>query len=119
MAQVLLTDRAKEDIREIYYYSIEEFGVSVADKYIDRLEYSLSILSEQPDLLLKKPSISPHYQLFQSGSHWLICEKQEDIVYVVTVKHTSINIIEKLTELKPMLQKEIEFIKRQFPPSRE
>lgn len=114
MVQVFLTDRAKEDIREIYNYSIEEFGVNVAEKYIDKIEFNLSVLSEQPDLLLNKPNISPHYQLYQSGSHWLICEKQEDTIYVLTIKHTSLNVIEKLTELKPMLQKEIEMIKRRF-----
>lgn len=119
MAKVILTDRAKEDIHSIYNYSVEKFGITVADKYIDGLEYSLSILSEQPDLLLNKPNISPHYQLYQSGSHWLICEKQEDTIYVLTLKHTSLNIIEKLTELKPMLQKEIEIVKRRFPRKRE
>lgn len=119
MAKVILTDRAKEDIHSIYNYSVEKFGISVADKYIDSLEYSLSILSEQPDLLLNKPNISHHYQLYQSGSHWLICEKQGDITYVLTLKHTSLNVIEKLTELMPMLQKEIEVVKRRFPPARE
>lgn len=119
MAKVILTDRTKEDIHFIYRYSVEKFGLNVANKYIDKLEYSLSILSEQPDLLLKKPNISPHYQLYQSGSHWLICERQGDIIYVVTIKHTSLNIINKLTELKPILQKEIELIKRRFPPARE
>ncbi|PWL30683.1 type II toxin-antitoxin system RelE/ParE family toxin [uncultured Roseivirga sp.] len=117
MAQVFLTDRAKEDIREIYSYSIEEFGVNVAEKYIDKIEFSLSVLSEQPDLLLNKPSISPHFQLYQTGNHWLICEKQRETIYVVTIKHTSLHLIERLRELRPMLQKEIELIKRKFPPT--
>ena len=115
MVKVFLTDRAKEDIHSIYRYSINKFGVNVAEKYIDKLEFSLSILYEQPHLLLKKPTISPHYQLYQVGSHWLVCERQDDIIYVVTIQHTSLNIIEKLTELMPMLQKEIELIKRKFP----
>lgn len=119
MAKVILTNRAKEDIHSIYRFSIEKFGTDVANKYLDKLEFGLSILKEQPDLLLDKPNISPHYKLFQTGSHWLICERQGDIIYVLTIKHTSLNILERLNELKPMLQKEIEYIKRSFPPIQE
>lgn len=80
MARVILTERAKTDLKSVYEFSIKEFGIRTADKYLENIQTSLEILQEQPNLLLKKPSISKHFSLYQSGKHWLVCEKQKDFI---------------------------------------
>ncbi|MBA2919559.1 hypothetical protein GON01_10900 [Sphingomonas sp. MAH-20] len=48
MTQLTILPDAREDLRAIDHYSIEEFGPSVADDYVNRIERALDRLFDCP-----------------------------------------------------------------------
>ena len=45
-----LTRQAQSDIKEIYLYTVEYFGEGQAREYLDGLEYSFDLLTDNPNL---------------------------------------------------------------------
>ncbi|WP_339694939.1 type II toxin-antitoxin system RelE/ParE family toxin [uncultured Roseivirga sp.] len=110
MAQIHLTDRALLDIEEIYEYSIEKWGEKTAERYLDQIQDSLLTLEENPQLLLQKPEISNRFKLYQTGAHWLICDVVDNDIFVLTIKHLSLNLLDRLKTLEPTLEEEVNFL---------
>ena len=106
MAHTYLTDRAFLDIEEIYAYSVEHWGEKTAERYLSQLEEALKLLEESPKLLLQKPEISERFKLYQTGSHWLICDVVGDDIYILTIKHLSMNLLQRLKAMEPTLEEE-------------
>ncbi|MCH7624277.1 MAG: type II toxin-antitoxin system RelE/ParE family toxin [Nitrospinae bacterium] len=44
-----LTRQAKSDIKTIYRYTVEYFGEGQAQEYLDGLEYSFDLLTDNPN----------------------------------------------------------------------
>ena len=107
MIKVLITERAKSDISAIYQYSFDQFGLNTAEEYLNKIEFGISLLSQQSELLLYKPNISESFKLFKVGVHWLVCDRVGDTIYILTLKHTSMNLIERLNDLRPTLKREL------------
>ena len=45
-----LTRQAKSDIKAIYRYTVEYFGEGQAQEYLDGLEYSFDLLTDNPNI---------------------------------------------------------------------
>lgn len=109
-----LTKRALQDIQDIYNYSVSKWGNKVADEYLDKMEETLSLLESYPNLLATKPQISKHFLTYQSGSHWLVCDKTDQDVFALTVQHVSMSLFESLSEHEPTLKDEMEILHREI-----
>ncbi|MCF8361908.1 MAG: type II toxin-antitoxin system RelE/ParE family toxin [Prolixibacteraceae bacterium] len=48
MADYKLSNAAKDDLIRIYYYGVEKFGITQADKYFDSFFKYFDIISQQP-----------------------------------------------------------------------
>lgn len=115
MAEIYLTDRAMDDLQQIYHYSTEQFGVRVADQYLDDIQRVFQLLEEQPDLLNSRPQFSPYFQFFPARKHWLVCSKTEnDFIFILTIPLAQNNLIERLIELEPTLADEAEALHRRL-----
>lgn len=110
MVDIHLTDRALLDIEEIYEYSIKKWGEKTAERYLDQIQDSLLLLEENPKLLLLKPEISNRFKLYQTGSHCLICDVLDNDIYVITIKHLSLNLLDRLKTLEPTLKEEVHLL---------
>lgn len=108
MAQIKLTRRANRDLVAIYEYSIEQWGERVADEYIHGLQNSLFLLQDNPKLLTYNHHISSRFRCFRHQKHWLICEILGDIIIVLTVLNTAMNVLENLKKYEPSLEQEAE-----------
>ena len=108
--QILLTDRALQDLRNIESYSIERWGRATADKYIDQVESALSRIAETPELLRDEPDFADSLKFHRVHNHVLICDVQGETVYVVAVLHTSMDVPGRLAKLKPQLLLEVSLL---------
>jgi len=109
-----LTQRALHDIQDIYDYSVSKWGNKVAEEYLDKMEETLSLLKSYTNLLTTKPQISEHFLAYQSGSHWLVCDMTDHDVFVLTVQHVSMDLLENIKELEPTLEKEMEILHQEI-----
>jgi toxin ParE1/3/4 len=110
MVKVKLTYRAMLDLNKIHEYSVQAFGQKTAEKYLDDIETALSLIKEQPKLLVLKKGASKFFQFYPVRNHYLICTRVKDVVIVLTIKHCQMDLPERLNELEPSLQQEAELL---------
>lgn len=106
MPEIHLTHRALDDIQDIHNYSVKKWGKSVADKYLNEIQGTLILLQENPGLLRTTSQISSRFKAYPIKKHWLICDVIDSDIYILTIRHVSMNLLERLKKLSPSLEHE-------------
>ncbi len=114
MTRLFLTRRALKDFAAIEAYSIENWGRRVADEYIAKFETAFELIRLSPDLLHAKREFSGRLLFYRVGKHWLVCDVIDNDVFVLTVKHGSMDLPRRLEELEPQLIQEVELMYRRI-----
>lgn len=109
--RVVFTQRALSDLRAIEQFSVKEWGRKTADKYLDDLEAALDRLRENPDILRLEPDFAPGLHFYRIKKHFLVCDYQDDLVIVLTIVHTSMDLPVRLLELEPRLAIESQLLR--------
>ena len=110
MSKFYLTSRALDDLQEIYDFSVEEWGEEVALRYMKSFEDAFSVLKENKGLLKVNSNISSKFRAYFVKKHCVICDIVEDTIFVLTIRHTSINLLERLKDLTPSLEEEVKIL---------
>lgn len=106
MKKLLLTDRALDDLQDIYEYSVDLWGEKIALRYLQALEECFSLLQSNTGLLKINKKISSRFIAYPIQKHILICDIINDAICILTVRHSSMNLMERLKELQPTLDEE-------------
>ena len=114
MKNVKLTERSLDDIDEIEKYSINKWGNQVADKYLDDIESALNLIQENTGLLQDFDEFSGKLKHYRIKNHFLICTETKETIFVLTIKHMSMDIVALLNKLEPTLATEIEYLSRKM-----
>ena len=110
MAIIKLTHRAMSDLLEIREYSIQTFGNKTADQYLSDIENALSLLQEHPELAKTKQNFSDYFYFYRVRKHTFVCSIIKKVVIILTIKHTQMDLQERLGNLEPTLLKEAEIL---------
>lgn len=86
----------------------------MAEEYLDHLEEALRRLRHNPALLRVKPEFSRHFRFFRVSRHYLVCSLVEANIYLVAVKHGSLDLANRLAELEPTLLVETDLLHKTF-----
>lgn len=108
--ELLLTDRALSDLRDIERYSIENWGRNTADKYLADIELALQRVSENPELLREQADFPAALRFYRVNRHWLACDVRPEVIVVLTVIHGSMDLPSRLAALEPTLPAEAELL---------
>jgi toxin ParE1/3/4 len=110
--KVFLTDRAIRDLLEIETYSTEKWGKATAQRYLYAFDNFFELVETQPGILLPIQDIEN--LLFHCvEKHVVVCVKWNDDVLVLTVVHSSRELITQVDRILPTLKSEVElFMKR-------
>lgn len=114
MPNLIVTDRALLDFVDIRNYSVEEWGQTTAEKYLDDLEAALQRLSEAPTLLRQESQVAGHLYFYRVRQHFLVCDIMDDSIYLLTVLHCSMDLPGRLTKLQPTLSEEVKLLHRKL-----
>lgn len=114
MVYLGLSRRAARDIEQIRRYSIGRWGQRTAEEYLDTIEEALDRLRENPNLLRTKPEFSTHLRFYRVQRHYLVCSAIAQNIYVLAVKHGSLDLPGRLAELEPRLLEEADLLHRTF-----
>lgn len=97
MADYVLTQKADQDITEIYRFSYEQFSVARADAYLQALEERFVMLAEQPLLGQKIDHIRAGYFRYHHARHSIFYTlRAEGVILIVRVLHSSMDIEQHL-----------------------
>jgi len=91
MADYELSNRADEDLSEVYVFSHRRFGESHADAYLQALEERFLMLAEQPHLGRRIDHIHKGYFRFEYASHSIFYKLKKNGIFVVRVLHQSMD----------------------------
>ncbi len=114
MANIKLADTAMSDLQEIFDYSLNKWGELAADRYLERFDHSLNIIKSNPSILKINHNISSRFRVYFVEKHCLICEIVGDTVFVLTIRHTSMNLLERLKRLEPTLEEEVKSLSKKL-----
>ena len=87
MRQLTILPDARDDLRAIEQYSIHEFGRTVADEYLNRIERALDRLLDYPESGPIYPGIRPPVRYLGVGSHHLFYDFDGQQITVSRVLH--------------------------------
>lgn len=107
---LLLTERAINDLRAIESFSVERWGETVADRYLDDIEASLSRCSQNPGLLVSRSELSPRLKFYVVNKHLLVCDVTDECIVVLTIAHSSPDLLTRLEDLEPTLKAEVQLL---------
>jgi plasmid stabilization system protein ParE len=117
-ATLLITQRALGDIAEIETYSVAKWGKPTAAQYIADISAALVRLQENPNLLRPEEEFHPLLSFFRVNKHLLVCDRQPNAIFLLTVIHASRDIPTRLAELQPTLAAEAELLHEQLARSK-
>ena len=100
------------DLAEIERYSVGEWGRKTADKYLDDIQSALDRLKEDPHVLRLEPDLSPGLYFYRVRKHFLVCDYTGEMIIVLTVIHTTMDIPARLAELEPRLESEVRLLRQ-------
>ena len=114
MLHLELTRCALLDIADIEAFTIEKWGEKVAKDYLDSIEQGLNRLRENPGLLRSDLPVSDSLCFYRVRQHYLVCALFDEAIYVLTIKHTAMDLPQRLAELEPQLSTEADMLYQAF-----
>ena len=88
MPNFIFTDRAEADLADIIDFTLENWGVEKAHKYIDGLEELVQMIADNPDIGINLENLIEGVFCFPYESHLLYYLKQTtDRVAIIRVLH--------------------------------
>lgn len=90
------TGKAEHDLEGTIDYTVQQWGASQADTYLDGLETRAQLLADNPDLGTKRDALSEELLSFPYESHILYYTKQPHGITIVRVLHQNMDSLKHL-----------------------
>ena len=86
-AEYRLSPRAREDIEAVWLYSLQEWGLAQAERYIDDLTSAFELLTARPKAGTSCENIRPGYRKYPVIRHVVYYRETNYGIEVVRVLH--------------------------------
>jgi len=90
------TNKAERDLGGIIDYTVQEWGVSQANTYLDGPESRAQLLAENPDLGMAREILSEGLLSFPYESHILYYKKHARGIVIVRILHQQMDPVKHL-----------------------
>lgn len=77
-------------------YTVDKWGVTQAEKYLEELEQSFRLLAENPDLCRERDEFTPTVRIYHSGRHLIVYLEKEDHILIVRVLYDNMDLVRHL-----------------------
>lgn len=88
--------KARADLEEIWLYTVDQWGLMQAEKYLEELEQSFRLLTENPWICLERDEFTPPARIYHYGRHLIVYLEKEDYILIVRVLHDNMDIVRHL-----------------------
>ncbi len=72
MKELVLSDRARSELVDIYLYTLDTFGLDQADSYAEQIQSALKLIRRFPELGRPKDHLRPGLRLYSVGRHQIL-----------------------------------------------
>lgn len=87
MAKYRLTNDAKQDLINIRYYTVAQWGDEQSKKYLLELQQTILLLTESPNIGKKRPDVLTDTLSFPHGSHVIYYMIHDAHILVFAILH--------------------------------
>ena len=94
----VLSERAEENFRSIWEYSVAEFGEAQAERYVERLFDAFGMLEAHPRMGRTVPEGPPGTRVFPVGSHYVFFRPAGETIIVLAILHQASDAVEHIRE---------------------
>lgn len=84
---LLVSARAREDIRAIGQYSVEMWDEDQADRYVATVYHAITTLSTAPEIGRSRDDLHPGLRFFAVAQHVIIYRFTEKTVRIIRILH--------------------------------
>jgi toxin ParE1/3/4 len=92
MADYRLSERAAQDLEDIYVHTFRQFGDAQAETYIQALTDRFALLAARPQIGRRIDHIRTGYRRFEVGSHIVFYAPDETGILIVRILHQSMDV---------------------------
>jgi len=93
----VISERAKIDLAEIWYYSQTKWGIKQADKYLDQFYETFDFLTRNPKLGKQTLSKAYNYLRYRCEKHYIFYTIENDQkINIIRILHTKMNFVDHL-----------------------
>jgi toxin ParE1/3/4 len=93
MARFVLSNKAEDDLTEIYRYGFINFGERQADLYAKQLKEKCQTLSDNPLLYREREEFNPPVRIGYHGKHLIIYTIEGGYILIVRILHGSMDVL--------------------------
>ena len=102
MAKFKLTNNAVKDLSDIWYYTVEAWSESQADKYYKLLLNAFSTIAKKPQIGKVYEEIYPELKGKRTSKHIIFYRVMDDqSIEITRILHERMDLKNKLTPLLP------------------
>ena len=87
-----LTPKAKEDIWEIWNYTVIKWGEPKADEYTKKIYKRCQWLADNQNIGISRDEIKPGYRSYPEGKHIIFYRIVDNEIQIIGVPHQSEDI---------------------------
>lgn len=87
MAEFVLADAAKRDLRAIADYTARQWGLVQADSYVDTIFEAFALAANFPEMGPARDDLSPGMRALVSGSHIIFYRIQSEDIGIARILH--------------------------------
>lgn len=95
-AQYYLRSLAQDDLESIWLYTVEHWGVTQADTYLEALIKRFEWLVENAKMGKPRDDVKNGYYCFPEGAHLIFYTPKDNQVDIIGIPHQRMDIVEYL-----------------------
>ena len=96
MKDIRLSRRAETDLRKIRTYTVSQFGIEQADRYLSNIQEAFNILLTHPKAGKPADDVRKGYRMLGIGSHVIYYALNDDYIDIAAILHQRMNPILQL-----------------------
>ncbi len=93
-----LTPAARNDIKQIWHYSVDTWGETQAAAFTTQLETRFDEIAENPFLGRARSDVAQGYRSLPCGKHVIFYTISNEIVEIIGIPHASMDVDHRLTD---------------------
>jgi toxin ParE1/3/4 len=92
MLKLVISPRARRDLKGIWKYTLKEWGEAQADKYLENLDQEINRLLEFPDKGVPYEHIRNGYRALYVEHHLVFYRRKTQTLEIIRVLHEAMEI---------------------------
>lgn len=89
---------ARDDLEDIWDYTLHEWSIEQAISYTDELENAIELICDSPTMCRERIEYDPPVRIHLHGEHLIVYVVNDDEIIVIRILHSAMDVDSQLSE---------------------